>query len=83
MKNTINELIEAEAKLLGIPSTAFYQYVGAGTKILFSDKSSGDLNSLKKFGLDENDLREFILLCAYGGVLETRMLENVNYPKFS
>ena len=70
MKTRIKKIIEEEATFLKITPEKFKQFAERGCQIASND----DLKTrIEKFGgedLHEDKLREILLACAHGGVIE-------------
>lgn len=75
MKNVIQKIIETEATTLGLSIITFREYIEKGC-ILAYRKGFDDLtNSLININPEEDELRNLILACAYGGMIESSIIE--------
>ena len=74
MKNRIKKILEEEAAFLNITPEKFRQFAERGCQMAFKD----DLTTrIEKFGgedLHEDKLREILLTCTYGGIIETLVI---------
>lgn len=71
MKNLIHKIIETEASALGVSETMFREYVEKGCLIAYKNTFDDLTDSLVNLSPDEDELRNLILVCAYGGMIDS------------
>ena len=75
MNQKIKDIIESEARELGITSSKFRQYVDSGIRLILGSRPYMKLEKLMKTASQYDMLQELILVCAYGGMIESKLDE--------